>query len=59
MNTYLHIFTSLSVQHRLDLFEKLITPILNYDSLVWGFTLGTRIETDHLEFCKRSQRVKK
>ena len=27
MNKYLHKFTSLSVQHRLDLFEKLITPI--------------------------------
>ena len=36
MNKYLHKFTSLSVQHRLDLFEKSITPILNYGSHV-GF----------------------
>ena len=34
MNKYLHKFTSLSVQYRLDLFEKLITPILNYGSQV-------------------------
>ena len=30
MKTYLHKITSPSVQHILDLFEKLITPILNY-----------------------------
>jgi len=46
MNKYLHNFTSLSVQHRLDLFEKLITPILNYGSQVW------RIERVYLQFCK-------
>ena len=45
MNKYLHKFTSLSVQHRLDLFEKLITPILNYGSQVWGFAQGTCIVT--------------
>ena len=28
MNKYLHKCTSLSVQHRLNLFKKLITPIL-------------------------------
>ena len=37
MNKYLHNFTSLSVQHRLYLFEMLITPILNYGGQVWGF----------------------
>ena len=42
MNTYLHKSTSLSVQHRLDLFEKLKTPILNYDSQVRGFAQGIR-----------------
>ena len=56
MNTYLHKFTSLSVQHRLDLFEKLITPILNYGSQVWVFAC---IERVHLQFCKRLLGVKK
>ena len=59
MNKYLHKFTSLSAQHRLDLFEKLITPILNYGSQVWGFAQGTRIERVHLQFCKRLLGVKK
>ena len=42
MNKYLHKFTYLSVQHRLDIFEKLITPILNYGSQVWGFAQGAQ-----------------
>ena len=50
MNEYLHRF--LFVQHRLDLFEKLITPILNYGSQVWGFAQGAGIERVHLQFCK-------
>jgi len=53
MNTYLHRFTSLSVQHTLDIFEKLITPILNYDSQGWGFAQGTCIERVHLQFCNK------
>ena len=34
MNTYLYKFTSLYVHHRLDLFEKLITPILGFGVLL-------------------------
>ena len=59
MNKYLHKFTSLSVQNRLDLFEKLITPILNYGSQVWGFAQCACIERVHLQFCKRLLGVKK
>jgi len=53
MNKYLHKFTSLSVQHRLDIFEKLITPFSNYDSQGWGFAQGICIERVNLQFCKR------
>jgi len=53
MNKYLHKFTSLFVQHGLALFERLITPILNYGSQVWGFAHGACIERVHLQFCKR------
>ena len=56
INKYLHKFTSLSLQHRLDLFEKLITPILNYGSQVRGFAC---IERVHLQFCRRLLGVKK
>jgi len=58
INKYLHKFTSLSVQHRLDLCEKLITPILNYGSQVWGFAHCTCIERVHLQCCKRLLGVK-
>ena len=58
MNKYLHKFTSLSVQHRLDLFEKLITPIFNYVIQVWGFAQGACIERVHLQFRKRLLGVK-
>ena len=42
MNNYLYKFTHLSPRHlsprhRLELFDKLIPPILNYGSEVWGF----------------------
>ena len=49
----------MSVQHGLYLFEKLITPILNYSSQVWGFAQGACIERVHLQFCKRLLGVKK
>ena len=51
MNKYLNKFTSLYVQHRLYLFEKLITPILN-------FAQGTCIERVLLQCCKRLLGVK-
>ena len=44
MNKHLYKFTELSVSHKIDLFEKLITPILNYASEVWGFDHGNAIE---------------
>ena len=44
MNKYLYNFTALKTSHRLDLFDKLITPILNYGSEVWGFHKSATIE---------------
>ena len=31
-------------KHRLELFDKLVTPIMNYGSEVWGFCHGKQIE---------------
>ena len=45
--------TNISVRYRLDLFDKLISPILNYANQVWGFIQGSSIERVHLQFCKR------
>ena len=36
LNKYLYKFTFISPKHKLDLFDKLVTPILNYVCEVWG-----------------------
>ena len=59
MNIYLYTFTFLTPRHKLELFDKLITPILNYGSKVWGFKQSNAIERVHLQFCKRLVGVKK
>ena len=42
----------------MDLFDKLISPILNYGSEVWGFAKADNIERVHLQFCKKLLSVK-
>ena len=37
LNSYLYKFTDISPYHRLELFDKLVTPIMNYSAEVWGF----------------------
>ena len=49
MNKHLYKFTSISVSHIIKLFDKLILPILNYASEVWGEV----IERMHLQFMKK------
>ena len=58
LNKYLYNFTSLNTSHVLELFDKLVTPILNYGSEVWGFYKSASIETVHLQFCKKILGVK-
>ena len=36
----LYKYVNIAPKHRLELFDKLITPILNYGSEVWGFCKG-------------------
>ena len=59
MNKYLYKFTFLSPRHKLELFDKLIAPILNYGCEVWGFIQADAVERVHLQFCKRLLGVKK
>ena len=59
MNKYLYKFTFISPKHKLDLFDKLVTPILNYGCEVWGVFQANSIERVHLQFCKRLLGVKK
>ena len=58
-NSYLYKFTSISPKHKLDPFDKLITPILNYSCEVWRFIQANAIETVHLQLCKKLLDVKK
>jgi len=52
MNKYLYKLTDVTIKHSLDLFEKLIVPILNYGSKVWGFNKAQSIERLHIQFYK-------
>ena len=58
LNKYMYKFISILPRHMLDLYDKLVTPVLNYSSEIWGFHGGTRIERAHLSFCKRLLGVK-
>ena len=58
LNKYINKFVSVSLSHVLDLFDKLISPILCYASEVWGFAKANNIERTHLQFCKRLLSVK-
>ena len=42
----------LSVKIKLDLFDKMIKPILLYGCEVWGFGKNEVLERVHLQFCK-------
>ena len=54
LNQYLYHFTDLSPSHVLDLFDKLIKPILCYGAQVWGFSNVMQQERVFLQFCKKT-----
>ena len=58
LNSYLYKFTEISPYHKLELFDKLVAPILNYSAEVWGFCKADKIETVHLQFCKHLLGIK-
>ena len=58
LNKYLHNFVNIPVKHYLELFDKLVLPILCYGCEVWGFCKADKIEKVHLQFCKRLLKVK-
>ena len=59
LEKYVYKFTTLTVTHMIDLFDKLIFPILNYCSEVWGFIQANAVERVHFQFCKKLLGVKK
>ena len=58
MQKNLNRFIALKPSFLIELFDKLITPILHYASEVWGFHTAPAIERVHLKFCKRMLGVK-
>ena len=46
------------MQHRLDFYDKLITPLMSYAGEVLEFIKGNSIENVHMQFCKRMLGVK-
>jgi len=46
-------YPDISVNHRLDLFNKLIEPILSYGCEVWGLNNSVQIERIHIRYCKQ------
>ena len=52
-NQYLYNFTDLSPKHVLELFDKLVRPILCYAAEVWGLSKIDLQEKIHLKFCKK------
>ena len=56
---YVYSYTTLTTSHMIDLFDKLILPILNYCCEVSGFIPANTVERVHLQFCKKLLGVKK
>ena len=59
LNKLIYNFPGISVEHRLNLFDKLILPIINCGAEIWGFHTGDCIEKVHLQFCKPLLSVKR
>ena len=58
LKQYLPVFKDISVSHTLELFDKLIFPILIYEGEVWGFSEAEALEKIHTRFCKQVLNVK-
>jgi hypothetical protein len=49
---------NLSIECQLDLFDKIVKPILLYGCEVWGVGNNDIVERVHLKFCKSILHVK-
>ena len=58
LNRELIRFPGLTIQEKLELFDKLVYPVLNYGSEIWGLNESLKIERIHLKFCKNLLGVK-
>jgi len=49
---------NITVSHILELFDKLVAPILSYTSQCWAFCKADAVERVHTQFCKSLLGVK-
>ena len=49
----------LPISNKVDLFEKIVTPVLNYAAEVWGHHQGSDVESILTKFCRKILLVKK
>ena len=59
LNKYLYKLTYISPKHKLGLFDKLSSHILNYTCEIWGFIQANSIERVYHQFCKKLSGIKK
>lgn len=45
-------FPKMSMIHKLDLFDKLVEPVLNYRCEVWTMGKAANLGNIHMQFCK-------
>jgi hypothetical protein len=53
LKSYLVKFTNIDVKHSLELFNKLVVPILKYGREIWGFKESNVRERIYLQYCKQ------
>ena len=56
---YIQNFVNIKPSVTIDLFDKLVRPVLMYCSEAWGFHRGPDIEALHIQFCKKLLHVKR
>ena len=59
LNKYLYKFTFITPKHKIELFDKLIVPVLSYGCEVWGFMNSKALESIHLRYLKGILGVKR
>ena len=52
IDKYLYKFGDVIPQFRCELFDRLVAPVLNYGTEVWGLCHANAVERLHLKFCK-------
>ena len=58
MKQFLQKFSNIDVRHKIELFDKLIKPILCYGCEVWGMNNANKLENIHTHFLKEILGVK-